>query len=159
MIAKSFLLLVVLLSRPIAPESCLSRATSIRTVALQYLGARYRYGADSSTAVDCASYVRRVFRAIGSELPRTVLEQFQAGRAITFDELRVGDLLFYRDTYRRGVSHVGIYIGEGKFVHAAGRARGVVVASIRSEYFRKRFAGARRILDDVAESTVFVSSR
>jgi len=158
MIAKS-LIILVLLSRTMSSAWCPSRAADVRTVALQYLGTPYRYGADSSTAVDCASYVRRVFRAIGSELPRTAVEQFRAGRAIAFDELRVGDLLFFRDTYRRGVSHVGIYVGDGKFVHAAGRARRVAVASIRSAYFRKRFAGARRILDDVAESTAFASAR
>ena len=82
----------------------------------------------------------------GVELPRTSREQFGAGEAVGREELEPGDLVFFRNTDRRGISHVGIYIGEGRFLHAASRQRLVVVDGLDQPYFAQRFAGGRRIV-------------
>ncbi|HEX7831980.1 MAG TPA: NlpC/P60 family protein, partial [Thermoanaerobaculia bacterium] len=72
--------------------------------------------------------------------------QFGAGWPVSKDNLRPGDLVFFKNTYRRGISHVGLYIGDGLFVHAASRKREVAVDRLDQAYYSARFAGARRVL-------------
>jgi hypothetical protein len=122
-------------------------ASEIRTIALRYVGLPYRLGGATPRGLDCAALVQRVYRAVGVALPRTAAEQFDRGCVVLLDELRPGDLVFFRDTWRRGISHVGIFIGRGRFVHAAGRRHGVCVTSLESRYYRRRFAGARRLIE------------
>jgi len=114
--------------------------------ASQFLGARYRFGGESSRGFDCAGLVRRAFSMIGIDLPRTTGEQFERGCTVNREELAAGDLVFFRNTYRRGVSHVGIYIGESRFIHAA--RGGVAIASLDGAYWSRRFAGARRLTSE-----------
>jgi cell wall-associated NlpC family hydrolase len=117
--------------------------------ALSWLGVRYRFGGqDQKRGVDCAGLVRRVFGSFAIDLPRTAAAQFKQGCIVGRDELQPGDLVFFRNTYKRGISHVGIYIGDGEFVHAAsGRRRSVVVDRLDIPYFSKRFAGGRRVMN------------
>ena len=115
--------------------------------ALSWLGVRYRFGGeDERRGFDCAGFVRHAFAGMVSDLPRTAAAQFRHGCIVPREELQPGDLVFFRNTYKRGISHVGIYIGDGAFVHAASRRRAVVVDALDSPYFRTRFAGARRIV-------------
>lgn len=115
--------------------------------ALSWLGVRYRFGGqDEKKGFDCAGLVRRVFSSLAIDLPRTASAQFRHGCVVPREELQPGDLVFFRNTYKRGISHVGIYIGGGEFVHAASRRRAVVVDKLDSPYFRTRFAGGRRVL-------------
>lgn len=115
--------------------------------ALSWLGVRYRFGGqDEKKGFDCAGLVRRVFSSMAVNLPRTAAAQFGQGCIVERHELQPGDLVFFRNTYKRGISHVGIYIGNGEFVHAASRRRAVVVDRLDAPYFRERFAGARRIM-------------
>ncbi|HEX6097461.1 MAG TPA: C40 family peptidase [Thermoanaerobaculia bacterium] len=114
--------------------------------ALSWLGVKYRFGGqDENKGFDCAGLVRRVFSTMAVELPRTAAAQFRQGCIVQRDELQPGDLVFFRNTYKRGISHVGIYIGDGQFVHAASRRRAVTVDRLDSPYFEKRFAGGRRV--------------
>ena len=114
--------------------------------ALSWLGVRYRFGGqDEKRGFDCAGFVRRVFSTMTVDLPRTAAAQYRQGCIVERDELQPGDLVFFRNTYKRGISHVGIYIGNGEFVHAASRRRAVTVDRLDSPYFDKRFAGGRRI--------------
>ena len=114
--------------------------------ALSWLGIKYRFaGNDEKRGVDCAGLVKRVFGDSGVRLPRTAAEQFRHGLEVALDELQPGDLVFFRDTYKRGISHVGIYIGERRFVHAASTRRSVVVDKLDTPYYLTRFAGGRRI--------------
>jgi cell wall-associated NlpC family hydrolase len=114
--------------------------------ALSWLGVRYRFGGqDEKKGFDCAGLVRRAFSSVAS-LPRTAAAQFRQGCVVTRDELQPGDLVFFRNTYKRGISHVGIYIGGGEFVHAASSRRSVVVDRLDQPYFRTRFAGGRRVV-------------
>jgi cell wall-associated NlpC family hydrolase len=118
--------------------------------ALSYLGAPYRMGGTTRDGIDCSGLIEVVFRQWGLAMPRTAAEQFQQGRLIAQQELQPGDLVFFRNTYKRGVSHVGIYVGDGRFIHAAGKRKGVVVGELAKSYYQHRFVGARRLGDPSA---------
>lgn len=130
---------------PRSPISGAQRSEAL-LLALMALGVDYRNGGRSTaTGFDCSGLVAHVFEeAYGIRLPRTVAAQSEAGLAIAANELEPGDLVFY-DTLGRPYSHVGIYIGDGKFVHAPKSGTSVRVESLRSTYWTKRFNGARRI--------------
>lgn len=114
--------------------------------ALSWIGVKYRFGGqDEVRGFDCAGLVRRAFSTLAVDLPRTAAAQFRHGCIVPREELQPGDLVFFRNTYKRGISHVGIYIGGGEFVHAASRRRSVVVDRLDSPYFDTRFAGGRRV--------------
>jgi cell wall-associated NlpC family hydrolase len=110
------------------------------------VGARYHYGGQSpETGFDCSGLVTHVFdQAWGMALPRSTAEQRNVGRAVKRAELQPGDLVFY-NTRNRPFSHVGIYLGDGTFVHAPRRGQRVRVESINKPYWRARFNGARRL--------------
>ncbi|MBC7803106.1 MAG: C40 family peptidase [Candidatus Parcubacteria bacterium] len=114
--------------------------------ALFALGLDYRYGGNTPvTGFDCSGLVAHVYKeAWGIRLPRNTKAQSQAGVAVSLAELQAGDLLFY-DTLKRPNSHVGIYLGDGRFVHAPKAGSQVRVESIRSAYWAQRFNGARRV--------------
>ncbi|SFN22102.1 C40 family peptidase [Dokdonella immobilis] len=106
---------------------------------------RYKRGGRSpTTGFDCSGFVRYVFRqGIGAELPNTSSAQFLTGHAVARDAMRSGDLVFFRTRGKR-VSHVGIYLGEGRFIHAPSSGKTVSVSSLSEHYWSRRFAGARR---------------
>src|SRR5579862_387363 len=112
--------------------------------AMTYLGTPYRRGGTTRQGVDCSGLVGAVYGEQGLDLPRTAAQQFAEGVAVAASDLRPGDLVFFRDTYKRGISHVGIYIGDGRFLHAAGHRHGVIVSDLSRPYYRNRYAGARR---------------
>jgi cell wall-associated NlpC family hydrolase len=113
--------------------------------AMTYLGTPYRRGGTSRHGLDCSGLVGAVYGEEGLGLPRTAARQFGEGVPVAEGDLRPGDLVFFRNTYKRGISHVGIYIGDGHFVHAAGHRRGVVVSELSRPYYHLRYAGARRL--------------
>jgi hypothetical protein len=119
---------------------------AIRLSSLLFYGTPYRFGGNSSHALDCSAFVQKVFRANGIELPRDSRAQAKYGYKVSLSELKPGDLLFFK-TYRRDVSHVGIYIGDGKMVHAATRGGRVMVSSINEPYYRQRFLFAKRVVE------------
>jgi cell wall-associated NlpC family hydrolase len=114
--------------------------------ALAYLGVPYRFGGDDPVrGFDCSGLVRFVFRdALGIELPRRSDEIGRAGSAIELERLQPGDLVFF-NTLGRAFSHVGIYIGDGRFVHAPARRGQVRVNALDERYWSARFDGARRL--------------
>ena len=115
--------------------------------ALSLLGVDYRFGGNSpETGLDCSGLVRHVFHeTTGLTLPRRSEEISRAGEAIRRDQLRPGDLVFF-NTLRRAFSHVGIYVGDGHFVHAPSTGGEVRVESLSAGYWKRRFNGARRML-------------
>ncbi|MGI6344200.1 MAG: C40 family peptidase [Bacillota bacterium] len=127
-----------------AATSFANRSAVIRT-ARRYLGRPYVFGANGPRYFDCSSFVRYVYRQHGIYLPRTAASQSRYGRAIPKSKLAAGDIVFFRNTYKRGISHVGIYIGSGRFIHAFPR-RGVTVDSLYQRYFTVKYAGAKRVL-------------
>lgn len=109
--------------------------------ALSYVGSRYRFGGSSPKGFDCSGFVMYVYKAAGVSLPHSSFSQYASGTAITKSDLQPGDLVFF-STYTRGASHVGIYIGDGKIVHAYNYSAGVTISSLSS--LSSRYLGARR---------------
>lgn len=110
--------------------------------ALSLQGVPYVFGGTSRNGFDCSGYTQYVFKNSGSSLPRSSFEQFKTGSSVTRESLQSGDLVFFT-TYSTGPSHVGIYIGGGKFVHASNT--GVRVTSLSDSYYAGRYLGARRV--------------
>jgi peptidoglycan DL-endopeptidase CwlO len=118
-------------------------ATELTRSALRFLGVPYVFGGTTSNGFDCSGYVQHVFAMLGISLPRTADAQYDAGhRAI--GGVRPGDLVFFQ-TYAAGASHVGIYLGHDKFVHASS-SHGVEVSSLHDSYWAERYIGAKRFL-------------
>lgn len=116
----------------------------IRT-ALTCRGARYVRGGTSMRGFDCSGLTRYVYSRWGIELPHYSVAQASYGKAVNKRELQPGDLVFFQTRGRR-ISHVGIYVGEKKFVHASTPRRGVIVSSLDQPYYASRFRTARRLL-------------
>jgi cell wall-associated NlpC family hydrolase len=118
-------------------------------LAMKLRDIRYvRGGHDPSTGFDCSGFVRYVFaHAVGLELPTNSASQFVAGLAVKRADMRPGDLVFFRTAGRGGrgrISHVGIYIDNGQFIHSPSRGKTVRVDNLQEAYWAKRFAGAKR---------------
>ncbi len=111
--------------------------------ALKFLGVPYVFGGTSTSGFDCSGYVQHVFAMLGIRLPRTADAQFDAGHRVV-GGMQPGDLVFFQ-TYAPGPSHVGIYLGHGKFVHASS-SRGVMVSNLSDAYWAARFIGAKRFI-------------
>lgn len=123
-----------------------SRASELVMQAMGMIGIHYKMGGNlPESGLDCSGLVRHVFKeAWGSTLPRTASEISRVGKQITQQELQPGDLVFY-NTLRRGFSHVGIYLGDNKFIHSPSAGGQVRIESMELSYWRQRFDGARRI--------------
>jgi len=115
--------------------------------AYAFRGTRYVMGGTSRSGFDCSGFVRYILGATdGVALPRTATEQYYHGAPIPGGQLQPGDLVFFKNTYKRGISHVGIYAGAGKFIHAANAHKGVRMDSLADGYYVAHYAGARRVL-------------
>ena len=112
--------------------------------ALAYRGTPYRFGATGNGAFDCSSFTQYLFGKQGEALPRTAAEQYSHGKPVNKADMQIGDLVFFKNTYKHGVSHVGVYIGNGHFVHASSGSHAVTVTSLSSAYYVNHWAGARR---------------
>lgn len=119
-------------------------AGTIVAAATDYIGVPYVFGGTSPYGFDCSGYVQYVFAKSGISLPRTADVQYEVGTPISTTDLVSGDLVFF-STYTYGASHVGIYVGDGQFIHASS-SRGVTIDSLGSSYWSSHYIGARRIL-------------
>ena len=125
----------------------------IKTSAYSFLGARYRFGGSSRSALDCSSFTQQVFREQSVKLPRTAREQFYVGNEVVRGDLKKGDLVFFQ-TYARFPSHVGIYLGNRKMIHASSREHRVVISSMDTPYYLSRYLGARRMTGASSDNTI-----
>ena len=123
------------------------RASNVALQALAHLGTRYRAGGLSpQSGFDCSGLVTYVYReGAGLALPRNTFELSHLGEPVERAALRPGDLVFY-NTQRREYSHVGIYLGEDRFIHAPASGGEVRVENLRADYWTQRYNGARRII-------------
>ncbi|WP_321792207.1 C40 family peptidase [Burkholderia pyrrocinia] len=122
------------------------KAGDVVVGALNMIGVRYRWGGNSpDSGLDCSGFVRYVFQdTLGMSLPRRAEEMSRVGEKVSMSNLKPGDLVFF-NTMRRTFSHVGIYIGDNKFVHSPSTGSTVRVDDLDSGYWEKRFTGARRL--------------
>lgn len=104
-------------------------------------------GSSPKFGLDCSSFTMYVYKKLGIKLPRTARAQFNVGMPVDRKHLKVGDLVFFR-TYASYPSHVGIYIGNGKFIHFSSMYHGLAISSLSDHYFRRRFLGAKRVLSE-----------
>jgi len=117
----------------------------VEPIARTYLSIPYRYGAQSRKSTDCSGFVQQVFREFDIKLPRTAREQYRVGMKIDRSSLSSGDLLFFRTRARKKYpTHVGIYLGNGKMIHASSRQHKVVISDVNHPYYVKRYVGAKR---------------
>jgi len=115
--------------------------------AQSFIGVPYLWGGTSAeTGFDCSGLTMTVYQLNGIDLPRTSGEQFGAGEEVDEDELRRGDLVFFATGKGPKVSHVGVYIGDGRFIHAPGRGKKIRTDGLANAYYRKRYLGARDYL-------------
>ncbi len=130
-----------------APKGYFDRAGELVIHALSLIGVKYKWGGnDPDGGLDCSGLVSHVFNEVtGMVLPRDSRSMSKVGAAVDKTDLQPGDLVFF-NTLRKPFSHVGIYIGEDRFVHAPRRGREVEVSELRDGYWKKRFNGARRLL-------------
>ncbi|MCU6616788.1 C40 family peptidase [Achromobacter mucicolens] len=128
---------------------------------LEAIGTPYSWGGDDADGFDCSGLVLYVFREIaGLELPRTARAQRSEGKTVSAKkELRPGDLVFFATRGRGVTSHVGIYIGQNKFVHAPRRGTKVRVDDMKTAYWSKRYLGARAYLDTPPKQLLAQASR
>lgn len=106
------------------------------------LGVPYIYGGESPQGFDCSGLVQFAYRSAGINVPRTAREQLKASRKIDVDEAAAGDLLFFKSPQN---SHVGIYLGDGRFVHAPASSRNVSIGSLDDPYYKSHFVRAGRL--------------
>jgi cell wall-associated NlpC family hydrolase len=119
----------------------------IVSTARRYVGVPYRWGGESPrTGFDCSGFTMVVYRLNGLDLPRSSRQQWQVGRKINRRQLRKGDLVFFATSGGKRVSHVGIYTGDSKFLHAPRRGSRIKTSSLSSQYFKTRYVGARSYL-------------
>jgi peptidoglycan DL-endopeptidase LytE len=124
-----------------------SSQQGVSEVSQRYLGVTYRYGGTTASGLDCSGFVQIVFAEMGLKLPRTSALQFQAGIEVAREDLTEGDLVFF-DTIGGGVSHVGIYLKDNQFIHAASNPGKITISSLTEKYWQPKYLGARRVLTD-----------
>lgn len=122
-----------------------SLAGSVLSKAAQYLHTPYVWGGTSPRGFDCSGFVQYVFRQYGYNLPRTAADQAAAGKKVSKKDLKPGDLVYFASG--GSIDHIGIYVGNGKFIHSSSpRSGGVIYTSLSESYYAARYAGATRIL-------------
>jgi cell wall-associated NlpC family hydrolase len=115
-------------------------------IARSLIGVPYRFGGETPKGFDCSGFVGYVFRkAAGVDLPRVSHDQARSGKAVSVDDLRPGDLIYFKIEHQKPL-HVGIYLGRGKFIHAPSSRGRVNIQSLSVDYWRKRYRGARRVI-------------
>lgn len=136
-----------------SPQPLDLRADDLLLRAMGLIGTRYRYGGTNPrTGFDCSGFTSWVFlEATGIGLPRTAHDQFSAaGNPVPRETLRAGDLVFFKQSGRR-IDHVGIYVGEGRFIHSPSRGGRVRIDALALPHWQRSFQGARRVLGQAAD--------
>jgi cell wall-associated NlpC family hydrolase len=121
------------------------RGQRVAQQAKHLIGKPYVWGGTSPNGFDCSGFTQYVYSQFGIEVPRSSYDQFQIGMAVDKNDLQPGDLVFF-STYAPGPSHLGIYVGDGQFVHALNQQTGVITSTLNTDYYRDRFLGAKRLL-------------
>lgn len=130
--------------RQAAPNSlAYAKGSMILRIAQSHIGTPYRYGGDSPQGFDCSGLVQYSHKNAGIAIPRTAHDQYKAATPVRMAELQPGDVIFFRQNFRR-VSHVGIYAGQGKFIHAPNSGKRVKLTALTNPYWSKRIVQTGR---------------
>jgi cell wall-associated NlpC family hydrolase len=129
----------------VAPAPASGQGQAVVAVVLKYLGVPYVYGGTTPSGWDCSGFVGYVYKeAAGITLPRSAAQQYRAGTAVPVGQEQAGDIVFFADTFGPGITHDGIALGDGRFVHARSEGYGTVISSLSDPYWGAHYAGARR---------------
>jgi peptidoglycan DL-endopeptidase CwlO len=145
--AISFIFALVVLIATVPRVEASTSRDEVVNIAKEQLGAPYQFGGTTPKGFDCSGFIKYVFDKVGIELPRTASEQYNTGIKVDKEDLQPGDLVFFENTYKAGISHSGIYIGDQEFISAT-TSKGVTTASLDSSYWGPKFAGGKRVIDD-----------
>ena len=136
---------------PVAAAAAATQGAKLAELAKQYLGVPYVYGGASPSGFDCSGLIYYLTKSMGDATPRTATAQWNAGYTkVSREELQPGDLVFFTKTYHSSkyITHVGIYVGDGNFIHASSpTSGGVIITSLSNSYYSPRFVGGRRLFD------------
>jgi cell wall-associated NlpC family hydrolase len=135
-------------AEPLAPVEVVSRnriGDEIAVRAISLVGMPYRYGGADLDGFDCSGLVYFIYRDLGFDVPRTAADQQRASASVDRRKLKPGDLVFFR-TRGRHVSHVGVYVGEDRFVHAPQTGKSIELRSLEDDYYGPRFVAAGRFV-------------
>ncbi len=138
-------------SKPIGKWKSEEERNLFIRVVKTFLGVPYKLGGSTLKGIDCSAFVKKIYEIFNIDLPRTVREQFKFGKKVEKDQLEKGDLVFFRSN-RANNAHVGIYIGDNKFVHASYRDREVRIDDLNSPYFKRYFLKGIRVKELERES-------
>ena len=118
----------------------------IADFALQFQGYSYVWAGNTPAGFDCSGFTQYVIlNTVGVDIGHGVAEQTNDGAWVNWGEWRPGDLVYFAGTYRAGISHTGVYIGDGEFIHAENEGTGVVISSLYSDYYSGHYYGAYRL--------------
>jgi peptidoglycan endopeptidase LytE len=150
---------VTLTNKTLKPWNTSEEKYMLVKVAKSFMGAPYKYGGESVRGLDCSAFVKKIYDIFDVQLPRSARDQFQTGMKIGKDDLSVGDLVFFRTKrYMKYPTHVGIFIGDGNFIHSSSghNKLGVKVDSLQTDFYSRTYIGAVRVkkpTDDSADTT------
>lgn len=137
--------LLVILSFSASTSAAGSKGDEIATVAKKYLGVPYKWGGSSPSGFDCSGFMIFIYKQFGVSLPHSSAAQYNLGTPVAKADLEPGDMVFFKNTYKAGISHAGIYIGNNKFVSAVDQ--GIAIDLINDPYYwGAKYAGAKRIV-------------
>jgi cell wall-associated NlpC family hydrolase len=119
------------------------KQTKVIETARGFLGTPYCYGGEGNDCFDCSGFVNAVYRSAGIDLPRVSRDIYKVGTNLSLSQAEPGDLVFFKKNGK--INHVGIYYGNGQMIHAS-TSRGVMIQSLSDNYYKKRYAGVRRII-------------
>ncbi|OSX54521.1 C40 family peptidase [Anoxybacillus ayderensis] len=130
-------------ANPFKTEAAFSANTLIAE-AQKVIGTPYRAGGTTPKGFDCSGFVSYTYKKLGVSLPRSSEAMYGVGKPVSLNQLAPGDLLFFKTSKHKGISHVAIYIGNGRMVHSTS-SKGVKIDSIHQSYWKQRFVGAKRL--------------
>lgn len=139
------------------PASTYASKVTLEREVQEVLGTPYQWGGTTTSGFDCSGFILYIMDKFNSgDLPRTSASQAKAGTPVAKDDLRVGDLVFF-NTLGSGISHAGIYIGDGEFAHSSS-SKGVRISKLSDSYYRDRYVTARRVVDQSSYSKMISES-
>jgi cell wall-associated NlpC family hydrolase len=127
------------------PDGASSKGEQLVQLAKQQLGKPYVYGADGPGSFDCSGLLQYIAKQAGIDLPRVSGDQAKAGREVPTSDLRPGDILYFQDKGASGVTHVALYVGDGRYIHAPKPGENVKYGSMSDSYTKSTLKGARRV--------------